>query len=100
MSIPSVATSVRFGQQYSGEEWPDITIRRLLAEVRRLKKTGLAIANAVGVDGEVATITTRNPQASSWNRQWKEIFAGTPLARIPLVLMHSGMEWAVVDQVE
>lgn len=101
-------------EMYSGEEWPDVTIRGLIAEVRRLKQSGLAIAKAVGVDGEVSTITTRNPQAfvissqkrvsseeaSSWNRQWKEIFSGTPLAKIPVVLMHNGMELSVVDQVE
>ena len=101
-------------EMYSGEEWPDITIRGLVAEVRRLKQSGLAIAKAVGVDGEVATITTRNPQAfvinsprrvsseeaAHWNGQWKEMFAGTSLAKIPVVIMHNGMELSVIDQVE
>jgi len=101
-------------EMYSGEEWPDITIRGLIAEVRRLKQSGLAIAKAVGVDGEVSTITTRNPQAfvissqkrvsleeaSTWNSKGKEIFAGTPLAMITLVCMHGGMEFLTIDQVE
>lgn len=75
-------------------------------------QAGLGVLTAVGIDGEVATISAANPQAfvltikkkiclaeqCAFRQQWAELFKGTPYENTPVVLLTDGMQLSVVDQ--
>lgn len=81
---------------------------------REALQSGLGILTAASIDGEVATVSPRNPQAFvitskkllssdailKMKAQWSEIFRGTEYANVPVVVMVGGMELSVIDQVE
>ncbi len=74
----------------------------------------VAMASVAAVDGEIAAISVRNPQAfviSSPRRisemerkfikeQWDDLFARSDIARIPLVIMQDGMQVSVIDKLD
>lgn len=78
---------------------------------REALQAGLSVLAACKIDGEVATISPKNPQAfvitmpfsigdemrEKLDANWKEKFANTPLANVPLILMQGGMELSVID---
>lgn len=78
---------------------------------REALQAGIGILSAVGIDGEVATLTPKNPQAfvittphrmspemcQRLHEQWKKTFRFTDLADVPVLLMENGMQLSVVD---
>ena len=79
---------------------------------REALKSGLAVLSAVGIDGEVGTISARDPQAFvithpkniperarvQLREQWHRTFYGTGLEKIPVVILPEGMRVEVVDK--
>lgn len=79
---------------------------------RELLQTGLSVLAAAGIDGEVATLSPVNPQAfvirtpatmtqeSAMNlrKTWNEIFAGTAIASVPMIILTQGMTLEVIDK--
>ncbi len=80
---------------------------------RRDALKSLAMLPAVkAVDGEVATLSPKNPQAFvittpnrlSWEQtdnlreQWKAAWKGSEYATLPVLIMQEGMQLSVVDQ--
>ena len=81
---------------------------------REALQAGLGILTAAKIDGEVATISPRNPQAfvittpvelsidelEKLRQQWRQVFEGGDFARTPVMLLQNGMQLSVVDKVE
>jgi hypothetical protein len=79
---------------------------------REALQAGIGILSAVGIEGEIATMTPKNPQAfvittphilTEKHREWlvadwKRAFRGTPLQDVPVILMTGGMQLSVVDK--
>lgn len=81
---------------------------------RREAIKALAMLPAVKVvDGEVATISPRNPQAfvitmpqaiskatiDALREQWEQLWKGSPLAKIPVIIMDGGAQLQIIDEV-
>lgn len=78
---------------------------------REAIQAGLAVLSAVGIDGEVQTITAQSPQAfvvrvpgrisceagEGFRREWKQRFAGTPLENVPVIVLDCGASIEVID---
>lgn len=81
---------------------------------REMLQTGLSVLSAVGIDGELATMTPRNPQAfvlsspgkiapchlEAFRYHWDRAFAGTELANVPVIILQMGMKLEVIDASE
>jgi len=80
---------------------------------REALQSGLGILAASQIDGEVATITTKNPQAfiitterqlsshavECLRKQWNETFLGTAIEKVPIVLLPYACKLEVIDEV-
>jgi hypothetical protein len=79
---------------------------------REALQAGIGILSAVGIEGEIATMTPKNPQAfvittpkclstasrDYINAEWKRAFKGTELENVPVIVMTDGMQLSVVDK--
>lgn len=79
---------------------------------REALQTGLGIIAASGIDGEVATLTVRNPMAfvittpkrisedtrRRIREEWESVFLGTQFGGIPVLILQDGMQLSVVDK--
>lgn len=80
---------------------------------REMLQNGLAVPSAVGIEGEVDTISARNPQAfvvsvqgrispearERFKMEWDRIYQGTGLAGVPVMLLSEGATLTVIDKV-
>lgn len=81
---------------------------------RDMLKSGLAVLSAVGIDGEIATVSAKNPQmfvirvrgvlpseaARRLRDQWKLITRGTSMEKIPAIVLEEGASIEVIDKVD
>ncbi len=78
---------------------------------REMMQAGLSVLAAAGVEGEIQVIAPVNPVGfvlrvksrmppearMQINKEWKEIWRGTPLDGIPMVCLSEGMSLEVID---
>jgi hypothetical protein len=78
---------------------------------REALQAGIGVLSAMSIDGEVATISPKDPQAvvitlsSKLSLEekkqlmdgWKSAFSGKPLGSIPLIILDPGAKLEVID---
>lgn len=77
-------------------------------------KTGLAVLSSSRIDGEVATISARNPQALIVNtrsrltpeqlaaikREFERAFRGSAFANVPVIVLPNDIQLEVIDRID